>query len=72
MVLPMFDEDYLLAKIKKVENSTIDVSNTSDAGLVPVTDGEGGYAWGAVPSDTLTFSDSSSDGNVVISIVEGE
>ena len=72
MGAPMFDEDFLYAKIKKVENSTINVSDTSTAGMMPVTDGEGGYDWGSVPSGTLVCSDANSDGNVVITISQGE
>lgn len=71
MVIPMFDDEFLFAKIKKVEESTVNVSDTSTAGMIPVTDGDGGYDWGSVPSGTLVCSDANSDGDVVISISQG-
>ena len=67
-----FDEDMILAKINKASKSAVTKSDTAEAGQVPIADGNGGFAWGAVVAGTFAAVDANNDGNVEFQYTEGE
>ena len=68
----LIDEDFLLARIKKVANGSVAKSSTAEAGQIPISDGNGGVTWGAATTGTVGAVDSNSDGHVVLQFTEGE
>ena len=68
----LFDEDMLLAKINNVSKGSVAKSSTAEAGQVPISDGEGGYTWGAVVAGTFAVVDANNDGNIEFQYTEGE
>ena len=67
----IFDEDYFISKINKISGSAVSKSDTAEAGQIPVSDGEGGYTWGAAVTGTVGAIDPNNDGQVTLQFTEG-
>lgn len=54
----------LFVFLKRIQKAMVSKSSTAQAGEIPISDGNGGYSWGAAVTNTISAQDQNNDGNV--------